>query len=197
VLGGALQRLYGLHKDVFYKAKNPPIDLALLDKLFRQSKITLPQFDNLITAPLYGFKDAMDYYYQVSSCNVLDNIKIPVLGINSLDDPIVGPKYLPYANALRNPWLFFATTQGGGHMGWFSQNPDGSLSRWYVKPVRQFLEALIECDLSPRPVPETIMDAGGKVWIVGRPDVSFRERDKQSLNLVTSGAGESHLFSGF
>jgi len=197
VLGGALQRLYELHKDIFFKAKNPPLDLEVLKHTLLRHKITLRQFDNSVTAPLYGFKDAMDIYYHASSAKVLHNIRIPVLGINSLDDPIVGRDYLPYDEAFRNPWLILAVTNGGGHMGWFEQSPDGSLTRWYVKPVKEFVKALMECDLPPRPVPRTIVDADGRVEVAARPEISFKERLKESIDIVTSGDGESKLFSGW
>ena len=47
------------------------------------------------TKPMYGFKDAWDYYAQISSCRVIPDIKVPCLSINSIDDPITGPKSLP------------------------------------------------------------------------------------------------------
>lgn len=43
-----------------------------------------------------------------------------------------------------NPWIALAVTRTGGHLGWFEYGPDGGITRWYVKPVLQFLEALIE-----------------------------------------------------
>lgn len=59
-------------------------------------RITLTDFDNMITSKLYGFKDANDYYTRISSVKVLDNLRIPLLGINSKDDPILGKDNLPY-----------------------------------------------------------------------------------------------------
>lgn len=29
-------------------------------------------------------------------------------------------------------------------MGWFERQQDGSLKRWYVKPVKEFFSALLE-----------------------------------------------------
>ena len=44
----------------------------------------------------------------------------------------------------RSPYLVLAVTQGGGHLGWYERTNDGRLGRWYVKPVVQFLAALLE-----------------------------------------------------
>jgi len=52
---------------------------------------TLKDFDNLLTAPIHGFKNADEYYAKASSKKKLVNIKIPTLIINSSDDPFLGP----------------------------------------------------------------------------------------------------------
>lgn len=98
----------------------------------------------MITSLAWEFKDAWDYYTQVSSSRFLDRLRIPVLGINALDDPIMGIVGLPIEEARKNPWLVLAATESGGHMGWFEKRPDGKLGRWYVKPVKEFFQALLE-----------------------------------------------------
>ena len=44
------------------------------------------------------------------------------------------------------PYLALAITCTGGHLGWFENSRTGehSVGRWYVKPVVQFLGALLE-----------------------------------------------------
>lgn len=96
VLGGALRSLLHLHRHVFLSSPSSPLPKSLLEKLFGMKTVSLRQYDEMVTAPLYGFKDAADYYYQISSSGVIDKIRIPVLGINSLDDPIVGIGNLPF-----------------------------------------------------------------------------------------------------
>lgn len=97
VLGGALRSLVQLHQHIFLSSPDSPLSKPLLQKLFGMRTVSLRQYDEMITAPLYGFKDASDYYYKISSSRVVDKIRIPVLGINSLDDPIVGKGNLPFS----------------------------------------------------------------------------------------------------
>ena len=119
ILGGALRSLLHLHRHIFLSSPSSPLPKPLLDKLFRMRTVSLRQYDDMITAPLYGFKDASDYYYRISSSRLVDKIRIPVLGINSMDDPIVGKGNLPFTQVTKTPWVVLATTEHGGHMGWF------------------------------------------------------------------------------
>ena len=50
---------------------------------------TLREFDNRITAPLHGFKNAEDYYSKSSCKAFLKTIRVPTLIMNSLDDPFL------------------------------------------------------------------------------------------------------------
>ena len=43
-------------------------------------------FDNAVTAPLFGFKNAKDYWAQCSSKQFIPSIKTPTLVINAKDD---------------------------------------------------------------------------------------------------------------
>lgn len=175
-LGDALRALLHLHRRTFLAASNIPLTREQLEEIFRWRRMTLRQFDELIAAPMYGFKDAWDYYAQISSCRVIQGIKVPCLSINSIDDPITGPKSLPVREVslsdsiilpmashficicltspctvasciiqvANSPYLMLAVTQAGGHLGWYERAQDGGIGRWYVKPVEQFLAALVE-----------------------------------------------------
>ena len=96
VLGEALRSLHYLHRHIFLNSPSPTLPAHLLDKLFKMSRISLSEFDDMITSALYGFKDSKDYYHKISSARVLHNLRIPLLGINSEDDPILGRDNLPY-----------------------------------------------------------------------------------------------------
>ena len=49
----------------------------------------LMSFDDHYTAPMHGFKDALDYYTSCSALFVLDQIKVPALIVNALNDPFL------------------------------------------------------------------------------------------------------------
>lgn len=84
---------------------------------------TLLEFDNVYTAPLHGFRDAVDYYDQCSAIRFLSNIKRPALVVNALNDPFLSPDCYP-TNFTNQPYLTFEYPNRGGHVGFslFSKN---------------------------------------------------------------------------
>ena len=52
---------------------------------------TVREFDNVFTAPHFGFADAEDYYYKCSAMRLIDRIRVPALIITAEDDPFVPP----------------------------------------------------------------------------------------------------------
>ncbi|HXN75251.1 MAG TPA: alpha/beta fold hydrolase, partial [Gemmatimonadaceae bacterium] len=60
-------------------------DLAPADKI--SGLRTLEDFDNLITGPLHGFRDAEDYYQQSSSLPRLEHIRLTTLLFSAVDAP--------------------------------------------------------------------------------------------------------------
>ncbi|RDX46046.1 AB-hydrolase YheT [Lentinus brumalis] len=197
VLGGALRALLRLHQRVFLEAAALPISRATLEDVLGRRRITLKQYDMLIMAPLYGFADAWDYYAKISSCKVIPDIRVPCLAINSIDDPITGADSLPTSEVERGPFVVLAVTQGGGHLGWYEWIEKGGMRRWYVKPVEQFLAALVEYGGEQRRKPVIVLREDGSVRQDRRDDVGFRALSREQSELVVSGAETSKLFTGW
>ncbi|KAI0753262.1 AB-hydrolase YheT [Daedaleopsis nitida] len=195
VLGSALRALLHLHRRIFLQAEELPVSRALLEDVFRRRSITLRQYDEHIAAPLYGFKDAWDYYEKISSCRVIPDIKIPCLAINSIDDPITGAGSLPIREVAHSPYLILAVTNTGGHLGWYERCQDGRMGRWYVKPVEQFLAALVEYGLQERQKPAIVLLGADFARQDGRDDVGFRMLSREQSELVVSGEDTSKLFT--
>jgi predicted alpha/beta-fold hydrolase len=80
---------------------------------------TLEDFDNLITGPLHGFRDAQDYYERSSSLPYLKDIKLHTLLFNAVDDPMLPPAVLDEVReiAATNPALEVDFVERGGHAG--------------------------------------------------------------------------------
>ena len=57
-----------------------------------QSIKTLKDFDDIYTSKAHGYKDALDYYEQCSSLSVLQQISVPTLLINALNDSFLGER---------------------------------------------------------------------------------------------------------
>jgi uncharacterized protein len=88
---------------------------------------TLEDFDNLITAPLHGFKDAHDYYERASSLNYLPSIRLNTLLLNAVDDPMLPPAVLDEVRQMveRNPALKADFVRRGGHAGFIAGSIPG------------------------------------------------------------------------
>jgi|AntAceMinimDraft_11_1070367.scaffolds.fasta_scaffold208705_1 predicted alpha/beta-fold hydrolase len=52
-------------------------------------------FDELFSSTLGGYRDADDFYYQASALNYIPSIRIPILLVNALNDPILTPLCAP------------------------------------------------------------------------------------------------------
>lgn len=83
---------------------------------FKQVK-SVYDFDELFTAPVSGFKNAIDYYDQCSSINFVRNISIPTLVVNALNDPFLGPKCFETEPFKDLEPVTFELTKTGGHCG--------------------------------------------------------------------------------
>jgi predicted alpha/beta-fold hydrolase len=83
---------------------------------------TLWDFDDVVTAPVHGFRDALDYYTQSSSIHYLSRVRIPTLLLSASDDPFLPPEVLEEVRSIarHNPALEVEFVQRGGHVGFVS-----------------------------------------------------------------------------
>jgi predicted alpha/beta-fold hydrolase len=117
-----LSRIYqqfflgSLRRKAHEKAGRFP-DLAPIEKI--SALRTLEEFDNLITGPLHGFRDAQDYYEKSSSLRWLERIRLKTLLLSAADDPMLPPQVLDEVGAIavRNQSLRLEFVQKGGHAG--------------------------------------------------------------------------------
>ena len=87
---------------------------------------TIRDFDNCITAPLHGFRDADDYYTRSSAIGWLSGIRVDTLLLSAVDDPFLPPQVLDDVReaASNNQALHLEFTTNGGHVGFVSgRNP--------------------------------------------------------------------------
>ena len=77
---------------------------------------TLKDFDEVYTSKAHGFEDAMDYYQKSSSLQYLNNIKVPTLIINALNDSFLSHDCYPVKEAKNNPNLYLEMPKYGGHV---------------------------------------------------------------------------------
>jgi predicted alpha/beta-fold hydrolase len=86
---------------------------------------TLYDFDDAVTAPVHGFRNAHDYYAQSSSLAYLLRIRRPTLLLSSKDDPFLPSEVLNEVSevARGNPYLTLDFTERGGHVGFVGGTP--------------------------------------------------------------------------
>jgi hypothetical protein len=140
-LGGAIARhfLKTLIPKAIAKAQQHPgrIDAAAV----RRCR-TFRAFDDLVTAPTHGFRDA-DHYYTSQSCGpFLPSIRRPTLLIAAADDPLCRPELLPHDVAARSPWLVPQFVDRGGHVAFVAGGAPWRPRRWAEAQALRFCERL-------------------------------------------------------
>jgi predicted alpha/beta-fold hydrolase len=124
-------------------------DLAPRDAL--QKAGTMFEFDDCFTAPVHGFRDAMDYYSQSSSVGWIEKISIKTLLLSAVDDPFLPAEVLDEVRAIasRNPNLELDFPLHGGHVGFISgRNPLNPV--YYLEQrVGDFLARQLEVSVTP------------------------------------------------
>lgn len=112
-------------------------DLSRLDAVR-----TVREFDEVFTAPHFGFKDAEDYYHRASAMRVIDRVHIPTLIISSEDDPFVPADPFKASAVLDNPYITVKLSRHGGHCGFIAPRngtPDDD-GYWAEQQIVEFVE---------------------------------------------------------
>jgi len=138
-------RLGQLYTDYFLKqlkAKvQAKVDLLapILDLPSVMETETLRAFDDLATAPLHGFKGAVEYYTRSSSNQFLPNIQLPTLLIQARNDPFLPSCAIPLEVMEENPFITPLISSGGGHVGFLRGLIPGRPRFWAEEQVSAFL----------------------------------------------------------
>jgi len=130
-LASNLRALMTRHLKVF-KSRSSLIDLHAL---FANPAQSLYEFDSIVTRALGRFGSTEAYYKSQSSTLFVEAVRVPLLSINALDDPIVTPDAIPVESVLENPYLMVLISKHGGHLGWFEG---------FWKPRRMIHRPIIE-----------------------------------------------------
>jgi predicted alpha/beta-fold hydrolase len=99
------------------------------------------EFDDKITAPHFGYRDAQDYYDAVGAKKVVAQVRVPMLMITARNDPFVPYELFQRANPAQNPAIRFLTPEHGGHCGFIS-NRAGVERFWAEQRIVQFCDAI-------------------------------------------------------
>jgi predicted alpha/beta-fold hydrolase len=95
-------------------------------------------FDNQVTAPFSGFRDADDYYARAAASNVVEQIAVPTMIVYAADDPFVRIRPETRAKILANGKISYVETAHGGHCA-FMATPNGYDGYWAERQIVNFL----------------------------------------------------------
>ena len=96
-------------------------------------------FDTVFTGPLHGFENAEDYYEKCSSMAFLDNIALPTLIVNAVNDPFLPKECYPYEKLKEHKYVWLETPAHGGHVGFMPAAKDGSY--WSERRSYEFISS--------------------------------------------------------
>lgn len=99
---------------------------------------TFPAFDDHLTAPLHGFRDADDYYRRASSRPYLPRIRVPTLIVHALDDPFMSAAAVPGPNEVPDP-IRLELSRHGGHVAFIAADRGGRPYFWLERRIPSFL----------------------------------------------------------
>jgi hypothetical protein len=141
--GAALSSGFNMiYTRVFLKTMVPKclIKLEQFPGLFDREKLlaarNLHDFDDIVTAPLHGFRDADDYWDRASARHVLDAIRVRTLVLNAQNDPFLPAKHLPQR---ASPCVTLEYPREGGHVGFVTGAAPG-VNTWLPRHIIAFLE---------------------------------------------------------
>jgi hypothetical protein len=141
LLGRGFNRLYTWH---FLRTLKPKFlaKLARFPGLYDGAAVArarnLYEFDNVVTAPLHGFRDTDDYWTRASSKAELSRIALPTLILNARNDPFLPGAHLPSATEVSRQ-VHLDYPEQGGHVGFVSGPFPGNLD-WLPARLLAFFE---------------------------------------------------------
>jgi predicted alpha/beta-fold hydrolase len=99
---------------------------------------TMREFDDLVTAPLHGFKNTDDYWEKASAKPWLKRIAAPTLIVHAKNDPFLPERFLPRDDEV-SPAVTLDFPNQGGHVGFVSGSFPGRLD-WLPRRLLTFFE---------------------------------------------------------
>ncbi|QSA99111.1 hydrolase [Methylococcus sp. EFPC2] len=97
------------------------------------------EFDGRVIAPLYGFRDAADYYARCSSRPFIRHIRTATLVLHAEDDPFVPADAIPNADECARS-VQLEISRHGGHVGFMGRRGGLMPHYWLDARIVHFLD---------------------------------------------------------
>ncbi len=130
-MAGAINRWYARHfiKILIAEAKVRSTIWPQWAKIdLNPTPTSIRDFDDRITAPLAGFRDANEYYREASTHTLLKKILTPTTLLCDQHDPIVQASI--FESATLSSKIQLEWTGRGGHLGYLYRTAEGRYARW-------------------------------------------------------------------
>jgi predicted alpha/beta-fold hydrolase len=140
-LGRGISRAYAWHflgslkRNALQKLVRYP---GLYDAEAVRGARTLRAFDNVVTAPVHGFRDTDDYWTRASAKPHLAEIRVPTLLVNARDDPFLPGNALPTEREVSDA-VKLEFPERGGHVGFVTAPFPGRID-WLPQRLLHFFE---------------------------------------------------------
>ena len=122
-----------------------PLDLAAIRR-----ELSFRGFDNRVTAPLHGFRDAGHYYAAASCRQYLRGVARPTLIVHALDDPFMTHDIVPRPEELA-PSIRLELSEAGGHVGFVEGVAPWAARYWLDERIPRFLAEQFDAACRERP----------------------------------------------
>lgn len=109
-------------------------DLSRLDAVK-----TVRDFDEVYTAPHFGFASAEDYYHRASAMRVAERVCVPALVISAQDDPFVPYQTFADPKIDANPSITLTLARHGGHCGFIGAGRPDDDGYWAEREIVDFV----------------------------------------------------------
>lgn len=100
---------------------------------------SIQAFDDAVTAPMFGYRNALDYWQRASSKPLLARIEVPTLLLNARNDPFMPAAALPRLDEV-SPAVTLEQPEEGGHVG-FPSGPFPGRTDWLPDRLIEFFLA--------------------------------------------------------
>jgi predicted alpha/beta-fold hydrolase len=128
--------LHSMRRKVLDKATRYP---GVIDVMRLAQARDLHDFDDAYTAPMHGFRNALDYWTRASSKPWLASVRVPTLVLNARNDPFLPSQALPTLEDCSARVLLHQPEQGG-HAGFPTGRFPGNLN-WLPNRLGRFFES--------------------------------------------------------
>ncbi len=112
---------------------------GVIDLEYAMKSNTLLEFEERLYCRMYNYESMAQYWANNNPIRAVHNISIPVMCINSLDDPICVKANIPFEMFEELPNFMLVATKYGGHCG-FLEAPD--LEPWAEKLSVEYITSV-------------------------------------------------------